>query len=97
MNIMCCAIGDVNKARDRGSDIIEGMDLYSSFGLAKLGPPEDTETKVDHRGVKSIHRVFNRKCKIGILLTTTPGFCDHFIGEFLENTVVADLIGSGKV
>ena len=46
---VCGAIRDVNKARDRGSDIIEGVDLDCSLGFTKLGPPENTKTKVDHR------------------------------------------------
>jgi len=38
MNVVCCAIGNMDKARDRSSDVKQGVDLYGSLSLAKFRP-----------------------------------------------------------
>lgn len=77
--------GNMNKHRDLRYNIIKGMNLDSSFGLAEYFPPEEIQTQIDSGGIERIESAIKYKGPSNSLPLVNRY---HFVGKLFKNLTV---------
>ena len=80
---------DMKECRYPGLDVIQCMNLDSSFLLPKQGPAKDTEAQVNRGGVKGVYLASELEY---LDCPTLPSFCRNTIGELLEYAAVPVIV-----
>lgn len=82
VHVVNLGFSNMNKSRDLRYNIIKRMHFDSSFGLAKVCPPEEIHTQVYSGRIESIESSINNKVPGNTLPLSNR---DHFVGKFLKN------------
>lgn len=94
LGIMDRSCRNMNKSRHLRFNIIKRMHLDTAFLPSEFRPVEDCETKVNRSGVEGID-IPSELEDFG--LTLAPCLVNHVVGELLEDTEVALLVGFAKI
>lgn len=94
IHVMNLSFRNIKESGYLSNNIIEGMYLNATFGLAKMGPPEKANTQIDGRRIESVETARNYKFFHNALT-----LCDryHLVGKLFKNLVISVCVGLGKV
>jgi hypothetical protein len=88
-------ICNLDKRRDRASQIEQGMELDGAFALAEYGPWKKRQTQVDRGRIEGIDGVLQFESQIfaGI---ESPGLTDEDLGKVGIDAPIASFVGVGQ-
>jgi len=94
IHVMNFGFSNVNKGRNLGNNVIEGMYLDTTFCLSKTCPPEEIQTQINRCGVESIESTCNFK-----FFSNTFPLSDryHLVCKFLKDITGSLRICLGKI
>ena len=94
IHVMNLSFRNIKESGYLSNNIIEGMYLNATFGLAKMGPPEKANTQIDGRRIESVETAWNYKFFHNALT-----LCDryHLVSKLFKNLVISVCVGLGKV
>lgn len=91
---MPLAVGDMNKAWNRASEIQQCMQIDSGLDESERSPGEHRDAKMDGRGVQCVDGVRKVDAEIFVAIERPcPG--DRFLSEVGGDTPVQGLVGIG--
>lgn len=94
-DIVRFSICDLDKRRDRASQIEKGMELDGAFALAEYSPRKKRQTQVDRGRIEGIDGVlqFESQLFAGI---ESPGLTDEDLGKVGIDAPIASFVGVGQ-
>ena len=95
IDLVHLAIADVDKGRNRASEVQLDVQLDGCLGFAKRRPVEQTQTQIDGGGIQRVDRFLEIESQVlaQIKLASAP---DHNWGQVGPDSPVARLVGIGQ-